>query len=170
MAITVENGTGVVGANSYCDLDYIKFYCVSRGLELPANDVAVENAALLAMNYIESKAEYFDGHAATKTQALCYPRKNAIFNGYSLDADEIPDVLKKALAHATYLVTDDVDFQPIRDGNFVSEAKVASLSAKFSQSTVKNKDGSDYFGPVDDYLKKLYSNKYSAKLSRSHKY
>ena len=170
MALIVENGTGVAGANSYCDLDYIKFYCVNRGLDLPANDTAIESAALLAMNYIESKAEYFDGHASLKAQGLCYPRRSAIFNGYNLDADEIPDALKKALAHATYLVTDDVDFQPIRDGNFVSEAKVASLSAKFSQSTVKNKDGSDYFGPVDDYLKKLYSTKYNTKLSRNHKF
>ena len=170
MTIIIEDGTVVANANCYCDLDYIKFYCVSRGLSLPANDKAVEDAAMLAMNYIESKSEYFDGHLSDKTQPLCYPRKNAIFNGYILDTNEIPEVLKKAVAHATYLVTDDVDFQPIRDGNFVSEAKVASLSAKFSQSTVKNKDGSDYFGPVDDYLKKLYSTKYDTKLSRSHKY
>lgn len=170
MALIVENGTGVTNANSYCDLEYIKFYCINRGLDLPSNDTAVEHAALLAMNYIESKCEYFDGHVANKTQSLCYPRKNAIFNGYTLDADEIPEALKKAVAHATYLVTDDVDFQPIRDGNFVTEAKVASLSAKFSQNTVKNKDGSDYFGPVDDYLKKLYSTKYNTKLSRNHKY
>jgi hypothetical protein len=170
MALIVEDGTLVANANSYCNLDYIKFYCISRGLELPANDEATEEAALLAMNYIESKAEYFDGHSASKTQSLSYPRKNAIYNGYMLDVNEIPETLKKALAHATYLVTDDVDFQPIRDGSFVSEAQVSSLKAKFNQSTIKNKDGSDYFGPVDDYLKKLYSTKYDAKLSRSHKY
>lgn len=170
MALIVEDGTIVTGANSYCNLDYIKFYCVSRGLELPANDIVIEQAALMAMNYIESKCEYFDGHVSVKTQELSYPRKNAVYNGYPLDVDEIPDAVKKALAHATYLVTDDVDFQPIRDGSFVTEAKVASLTAKFSQSTVKNKDDSNYFGPIDDYLKKLYSTKYDAKLSRSHKY
>lgn len=170
MTLIIEDGTVVADANVYCDLDYIKHYCVSRGLELPPNDVAIENAALMAMTYVESKSDKFDGHATEKNQALAYPRKNAIYNGYLLGANEIPEMLKKAVAHATFLVTDDVDFQPIIDSNFVTEAKVASLQAKFSQNTVKTKDGSNYFGAVDDYLNKLYSRRYDTKLSRNHKY
>lgn len=166
--LTVEDGSVVANANSYCDTDFIKHYCVTRGLELPSSDDVINKAAVLAMNYIESKKDQYQGHITDASQILSFPRKLLRVNGYEHDADSIPVVLKYAQAHATYLVCDDVDLQPFVDGSFLSEAKLGPLAAKFSQNTVKDSNGENYFTPVDDYLKQLIKKDYGYRLTKRH--
>lgn len=168
--LIVETGLIVNNANSYCDLDYIKHYCISRGLDLPANDVEITVAALLAMNYIESKAEKFMGHLTQTSQDLQFPRKLLKINNYLRASDEIPKELKDAQSHATYLIANGEDLQPIVESDILTEASVASLSAKFKQNEVIGKDGTNYFTPVDDLLSRLYVKDTGYRISKRHSF
>lgn len=168
--IIVEDGTGVVSSNSYCDIDYIKHYCISRGLELPASDNEITTAALLAMNYIESKAHLFMGHLTNAVQSLQFPRKLLKVNNYLRADNEIPKELKDAQSHATYLITLGEDLQPLVSSDILTEASVASLSAKFKQNEIVGNDGENYFAPVDELLKRLYVKDTGYRISKRHKY
>lgn len=166
--LIVEDGTGVANANVYCSLDFVKNYCESRNLAISANDDELAQAMLLAMNYIESKEPSFDGQRNSTTQTLSYPRKYAVVNGFNLGASVVPTQAKQALAHATFLINDGVDLQPIFESSFLKEASVGSLTAKFSETKLKTKDGSDYFAPVDDILSQLYRKTGLSRVSQRH--
>lgn len=168
--LIVEDGTLTPNTNSYCDLKFIRNYCNARNLDLPADDDLLGKIAVLAMNYIESKKDKYSGHIITVDQTLSFPRKCAVVSGYYLNPTAIPVALKNAQAHAAYLISDDVELQPFVDGSFLSEAKVASLSVKFSQNTTKSVDGENYFTPVDDYLKTLMRKNYGYRLTTRHGY
>ena len=52
MAITVEDGSGVAGANSYATVAQLMTYAASRGVELEIKDHAAEVLLLKGMDYI----------------------------------------------------------------------------------------------------------------------
>lgn len=168
--IIVEDGTGVINSNSYCDIDYVKHYCITRGLELPASDEEIKMATLLAMNYIESKADNFMGHLTDATQSLQFPRKLLKVNNYLRSDNEIPKELKDAQAYAAYLITTGEDLQPLVSSDILTEASVASLSAKFKQNEIVGNDGTNYFAPVDELLSRLYVKDTGYRISKRHKF
>jgi hypothetical protein len=111
MAIVVEDGTGVTGANSYVSLTEVGTYCSTRGLDEWAAAVsdAVREAALLrGMDYIDSIP--FKGEKEDFQNELEWPRVgwyDAISYGsveYTTGAYDayIPDGLKKATCRAAY--------------------------------------------------------------------
>lgn len=166
--LIVEDGTEVTNANSYCDLDYIKHFCISRGLELPASDTLIITAAVLAMNYLESKNDKYMGHATSATQSLSFPRKLLKVNNYLRASDEIPKEIKDAQSYATYLITTGEDLQPLVGSEIVNEASVGSLSAKFKQNEIVGDDGKNYFAPVDDILDRLYVKDTGYRITKRH--
>lgn len=101
MAFTVEDGTGVAGANSYVDLVYAdEFFADRADAVWAAIATDAEKQALLiqATDYIELRyARSFIGDMAATDQALSWPRINT---GDYLDVaygdTEIPAPLKKA--------------------------------------------------------------------------
>lgn len=96
MAFTPEDGTGVVNANSYVDVDYADTYFSDRGNEAWGNlDSTDKEIALInASDYINLRyGEKFKGSLATETQGMLWPR---LYVGSS--ALQMPDSLKRATA------------------------------------------------------------------------
>lgn len=155
-SLIVETGLIVEDANSYCDLDYVKHFCINRGLDLPADDNLIIAAMILAINYLESKSDKYMGHLSDSSQSLSFPRKLLKVNNYLRASDEIPKEIKDAQSYATYLICDGEDLQPLVNSGVISEAGVASLSVKFKQNEIIGDDGRNYFTPVDDILARLY--------------
>lgn len=96
MALTIEDGTNVTGANSYITVAEARAYAALYGVTFSATDADVEVLAHKAIRYIESKRGRFQGCKTYETQALQFPRTNVILDGYAVDSDEIPDELKQA--------------------------------------------------------------------------
>lgn len=92
MAIVVEDGTQVPGANSYVSEAELTAYATSRGVTLTGNTEAL---LLNAMDYIESLN--FIGVKASLDQPLQWPRFDVVIDGYLFPSDEIPDLLKNGL-------------------------------------------------------------------------
>ncbi len=99
MAIVIEDGTGVAGANSYATEAELTTYASDRGITVAGTAAQL---LLVAMTYIESRS--FKGNKNTAAQVLVWPRNSVWVDGFELDSDSIPQLLidgqiEAALAH-----------------------------------------------------------------------
>lgn len=133
MAITVEDGTGVTGANSYISVVNAQAYATERGLA-----VTVTEASLIrACDYLESLRAQYQGVKTDEDQALQWPRYGAYLDGSSIDSDEIPDILPKAQAQLACDILAGTDIMPSSDGREVlSEAVEGAVSVTYAPTGV----------------------------------
>lgn len=105
MALTVETGAVVPGANTYADIATVTAYCAAMGYaEWAASgvtDAQREAAILRAMAYIEALSWY--GIKTARDNPLAWPRSGMCDReGYALDSNAVPAVVVKALCEAAY--------------------------------------------------------------------
>lgn len=98
MAIVVETGAGVAGANSYRSLADIRGYALARGVTLSAVDATLEPMVIKAMDFLESFANRFVGAKVDRDQSLSWPRTGAWVDGWEYLADTLPLTLLDAEA------------------------------------------------------------------------
>jgi hypothetical protein len=80
MALTVENGSNVAGADSYVSLVDFKAYADARGLAYPIDDTLIEQAIRRATGYIETYRGRFPGYRTyRRAQLLEWPRTGAYY-------------------------------------------------------------------------------------------
>jgi hypothetical protein len=152
MALTVEDGTGVAGANSYVSLDEVRAYALDRGATLPQNgpspdtsgDVAVTALTIRAVDYLESRrykgSKQFVGN-------LQWPRIDVNIDGLDLPVGTIPDNLKKAQCQ---LVIELLTIDPLKSSTSqIKYQKLESIEVGFT------KDSSPTMPKVDALLRPL---------------
>lgn len=104
MALVIEDGTQVTGANSYITVAEYTTWADARfggsRSTLPADTAAYEAVILRGMDYFESLD--FQGLLVDRTQPLQWPRSDAYIDGYDIDATTIPDEVKKAMYELAY--------------------------------------------------------------------
>ena len=126
MALTIETGAGVAGANSYVSVVNAQTWVTARGIA-----VTVTEALLLkAMDYLEALRAEYQGVKVSSDQALQWPRYDVYVDGYPLDSDVIPATLISAqcqLACDAYTM----DLLPSGDGReVIKESMVMGLVSK----------------------------------------
>ena len=104
MALIIENGSLVTGANSYITVDGWKSWMDDRNISHTNSDSKIEGAIMRAMDYFESL--HFVGEKHEDTQALQWPRDYVYIDGYSIESDEIPKEVKAAMYEATKMELD----------------------------------------------------------------
>ena len=113
MAIIVEGGTGVAGANSYASLATLRAYALARGVTLSADDPTLEAQTIQAMDYLESFAPRFLGLRVERDQALSWPRYGVYINGFEYASTDIPPQLVDAESALVMDITAGIDlFNP----------------------------------------------------------
>lgn len=140
MALTIENGTGVAGADSYVTLIEARAYAAKRGLTLPASpagDTALEQLLTKAMDYIEWFRSRYQGLKTTATQPLQFPRTGVILDGYELASDVIPQILKDAQCQLA-VDANSTDLMPNGLGKEVVKEKVDVVEVQYAESGVTN--------------------------------
>lgn len=134
--IVVEDGTQVSGANSYITEAELATYASDRGVTVAGT------AAILiieAMDYIESLS--YKGYKLTETQPLVWPRGDVLVDGYYIDQDEIPQLLKDAQAEVCLAIDadngplDNVERQTKREQ--VGEIEVEYMDGSSSTTLVR---------------------------------
>jgi len=104
MSIIVEDGSIVAGANSYIDGAYLAAYGAARGITFTADkDVLISFAAA----YVEGLN--LKGDKRTKEQPMYYPVLNLSIDGFIINSDEIPKLLKDLQAEVAIAVGDGDD-------------------------------------------------------------
>ena len=108
MAIVVEDGSQVSGANSYVTEAELSAYATARGTSLT---VDTEQLLIRAMDYVES-LEY-QGSIIAETQPLQWPRSPVIVDGYDVSSTTIPTLLKEGLMETAIAIDGGTD--PLAD-------------------------------------------------------
>ena len=148
MAITVEDGTIVANANSYASEAELTAYATARGVTLTAG---TEQLLIQAMDYIEQQS--FKGDKQTKDQSLVWPRYNVEIDGFWLDSDEIPQLLKDAQMEAAMAV--DADTDPLANvEREVKKEKIDVIEVEYMEGTFSQV----WVQRIDNKLQKLLKN------------
>jgi len=95
MALIIEDGSIVAGANSYATVAEIQNYADLRNMSLPCSTGEIEVIAILAMDYLE--AQCYQGELVEpNVQPLQWPRQYVYINGEEFPNNAIPSQLKNA--------------------------------------------------------------------------
>lgn len=154
MAIIVEDGSIVPGANSYVDLLNSRTLLSSLGQDLDGVDAVAEQQILNAARYIESFRERFQGCKTTEVQPMQWPRSVVIIDGFWIDAYSIPQDLIDAQVFAAYEISQGQVLQPSLSGQSVSSEEVVG-AIKTSYFNTGAIDGLSVNVRVDDSLRPL---------------
>ena len=127
MAIVVEDGTIVSGANSYVSEAELTTYATARGVTLTGD---TEELLIKAMDYVEQLS--FKGFKRLSTQPLQFPRANLVIDDYLIDLDVIPTILKEGLMEVAMSIDNGED--PLADVTRVKQsATVGPISVTYAQ-------------------------------------
>lgn len=147
MAITVEDGSGVTGADSYISVAEARAFALKRGVTLSAVDADVEVLLHKAMDYLLPLEDELKGFRVDAVQPLAWPRYDVVINDYLIDSDVIPQQLKDAQAQLAIEAV-ATDLQPSGDGRDVIRKKLDVLetewapgSGGYAQPTFRKVDG-----------------------------
>lgn len=153
MALTIEDGSGVAGANSYIDVAAARAYAVTRGLTLPAADGDVEALLIKSMDFIEAYRGDFQGLKTAATNSLQWPRTGVTLDGYPLAEDAIPQVLKDAQAQLA-VDAQNADLMPTGTGREVVMERVDVVQVQYAESG--NTNPQPIFTKAEALLKPLF--------------
>lgn len=124
MAIVVEDGTIVAGANSYVTLAEVRAYATLRGITVPAADGDLEKHLHLAMDWFES--EDFPSARLDATQELSFPRDVIVVDGVRYMEGAIPKLVKQIICEAT-CTSVTIALQPQFAGSSLGQLKRKKL-------------------------------------------
>lgn len=130
MALVVEDGTLVSGADSYVTLAEFKAWADKRGVTY-GTDSAVTQQIYRAMDYIESLN--FIGEKSDENQSLQWPRDQVVIDGYYIDSDEMPNELKVAVYESIKAEIDGDSRMTASDRRTISE-KVGDLQVTYANN------------------------------------
>ena len=132
MAIIVENGSVVAGANSYITLDEYRTWANARGFTSQDSDTILERYVLRAMDFLER--QNFIGNKANENQPLQWPRTEALIDGYYADATEIPPDVKRSLYEATKSEIDGISELANLERRTIRE-KIGDIEVQYDSSS-----------------------------------
>lgn len=154
MALIVEDGSGVPGANTYIDVSEARAYANARGLSLPSEDQAVERLLVSAMDYLEARRAEYKGAKADPTNALQWPRVGVDIDGAPFPSDAIPIELKWAQAQLVVEQAAGRDLMPTGTGKEVIAERVeGAVERRYNPSG--NSNPQPIFTKVEAFLKPL---------------
>lgn len=154
MALIIEDGSGVPGAQSYVTAVEAKAYAAERQRDFPAVDAAVEALLLTAVDYLESLRARYQGAKTHPDQALQWPRSGVVIDGHPVAPDAIPEDLKHAQMQLALAGAAGVDLLPAGDGRVVQSEQIDVI--RRSYDTRMASSGPAVAGALG-YLSSLFS-------------
>lgn len=131
IAIVVEDGTGVAGANSYASVDTARAYAANRGVTLSSDDDVVAAQLIQGFDYIETKECEFQGTRVFVESA--FPRRCVVVNGREIPETEIPSLLIAAQIQLVIAQANGINVMPnFVAADYVTEEKVGPLTTKYA--------------------------------------
>ncbi|MFK3794726.1 DnaT-like ssDNA-binding protein [Pseudomonas sp. NPDC088444] len=138
MALVIEDGSIVPGAESYATAAELVTYAANFGRTIP--DDILTQEALLRRAALQMESLPWKGQATYSTQSLAWPRGGVCRQRWEIPANVIPPQIKAGqMALATEIYADDLVDPATKQGAIVSET-VGPISTTFaSASTIVTK-------------------------------
>ena len=133
MALIVETGAIVTGADSYVTRADAITYAANRGVTL-VDTVVTDEILRNAVGFLESFGDKFKGSRVTRDQPLSWPRIGAVIEGWSWDSDEIPrQVINAQLAVALEIFAGEDPYNPLPvAGQITQESVSGAVSVSYA--------------------------------------
>jgi hypothetical protein len=128
MAIIVEDGSIVTGANSYATTAELSAFAAARNITL-SGDYTTEQLLIIAMDYIENLA--YKGMKVRSDQPLQWPRVDVYLDAYYFDSDAIPSQLKNGQMQVALSIDAGNSPQQIAPRKTIME-KVGDLAVQYA--------------------------------------
>jgi len=135
MALIVEDGSLVANADTYVSLAVARAYATKRNLTPVAVDTVLEGYLIQAMDWIESHRDKFKGTLVDSTQALQFPRKNVVIDGFFFSSTAIPQELLDLQSQLVVEIQNGVDLFLTVTEPFITEEMVGPIRTKFSEKS-----------------------------------
>jgi hypothetical protein len=151
MSLIVEDGSAAsASANTYISDDYFTGFCSDLGLTISTYATADRETAILrAMDWIESQS--FKGSKEDKENPLLWPRSGADDGEFSIDEDEIPKALKKALARAAYEELLEAGCLAPTLSDNIKREKIDIIETEYFSANASSKD----YAAIQNYLRPI---------------
>lgn len=151
--IIVENGAGIVNANSYINLDFINNYFLIRSSTWNEKTEQEKELLLIQASEFIDISFNWKGQRKTQNQGLAFPRKNLIDkDGYALD--NVPLKIKNAVCKVVEHILEGLNLYNNNQNNAIISETVGSISIQYD--TQKSIDKIN-FNDVDKMLTGLYT-------------
>ena len=134
MALTIESGEIVAGANSYATVSELRAYAALRGATVPTSDAACEALLIKAMDYLADQR--YQGERVTADQPLDWPRTGAWVENWPIASNAIPRQLVQAQC-ALAIEAQSVDLMPTQDlqqGGTITSETVGPVSVTYANT------------------------------------
>lgn len=131
MALVVENGTGLIGADAYVSVADFKAFCSQRGYRWEdREDFEIEASIRLATGWIDTYARY-KGYRMTRDQTLEFPRSGLVdWSGYQITG--VPHRVKQACSELAFKGLSESLYIDQDRGGKVTEESVGPISVKYA--------------------------------------
>ena len=133
IAIIVEDGTLIPGANSYESLENVRTYALNRGVILSSVDDELAAMVIKATDYLEAQACKYQGTVVAVDQSLQFPRYGVFLNGEEIAPDVIPNCLKAAQCQLVMALHNGFDLMPtISHRDYVVKEVIGPLETQYA--------------------------------------
>jgi hypothetical protein len=131
MALVIETGLIVPGAESFATAAELVAYAANFGRVIPADTPSQE--ALLRRAALDMNAKPWKGRAVNRDQALAWPRYDVCRNGWTLPSDSIPVQIKAAqMALAAEIHADDLVQPELKKGAVIRERVEGAVERQYA--------------------------------------
>lgn len=142
MAIVVEDGSGVAGAESYIDVTFFEAFCESWGLSLPDDATTPEKEAALRRGSLIFDSLYghrFAGTPVSSEQGLMFPMGDLIDRrGYELASFPI-QVKQAAAVFARQELTSPMSMFPVvTPGKVKKSVEAGDVAVEYDVSSISS--------------------------------
>lgn len=124
MALIVETGQIIAGADSYVSLADARTLAARYNLALPADDTEAEAALRNGAVYIGLQEPMMCGSRVSASQELSFPRQGVTLYGYPVALDAIPAQVIRAQVIAAVEYGNGTDVRASTDGRATSMERV----------------------------------------------
>lgn len=136
MALTIEDGSVVPGADSFALASELVTYAANFGRTIPATEAAQES--LLRRAYLQMIALPWKGGAVSINQTGPWPRHNVKVNGFVLPHTSIPAQIKAGqMALATEIYADDLVDPETKTGAVTKERVEGAVEVQYSPASAR---------------------------------
>jgi len=124
MALTIEDGSQVSGADSYVTRAEYIAYALTLGITV-ADTSTADDELVAASIYIDSQEPKLKGYRVSRDQSISYPRDGMYLNGFVWESDEIPTQVKYAQFNLALDIKADIDiYNPDKTDSIVKREKI----------------------------------------------
>lgn len=157
MALIIEDGSVVVGANSYVTLNELTEYAAARKIELSTAEDDLIALLLESYDFVSTYEDYFAGiRVSPLEQTGAWPRKEVVVYGAQFPENEIPTLVKTAQIQIAVAASTGIALFPSQTSASVSRETVGPITTVYATDWVDS--SLPVFSNVEATLGPLFDN------------